>query len=611
MKISRIIVQTLTLVLLVFVAASSLNAAEISAWKWTAENPKPVWWTWGDDYAKEKPVSGGTFRIAASMYIGLMNPHHWPVNDWVLMSYIYEILIHADGTFGPTNPFLVESWSYTGPTSAVMKFRKGVTYHDGTEFSAESMKYQFEWVMDKKNGAWTRSFIAPIKKITLVDKYTLSFDFTQPWAVFAGNVASAPGYPVSMKALKAEAALSEIGKNERKVAAARKKIEKMEAKAAKQSGKKAKKTLKKAAKEKKKLAKIEKELSRQQTLVKGAVSLDKHGVGSGPFMVDEARPGNYVKLKRNPNWWFGKTIGKPEMPYFDTIMSRVIPDPSIRLANFRAGKLDVLVPAPAQYQLLKRDPNFKVYSRIHNGWSGYWFNQAAGPCKDIRVRKAISHAIDRKALIAGVMFGLAEPAASNYPTGHWAKNPDLKPVEYNPELSKKLLAEAGYGDGLALKGYVVNSTGLVTVATAVKNMLLKVGVDWTYDTMDTVAADSRMKNLEYDFSGGAWGWIWDPDQSVSGLYHPDGNWNKGRNKNTKAIALIEKARTELDFKKRQKMYWEIEKLLYDNYEDVWLWYPKVVTAYHKRVQGYNYDFHKLGYQNYWVTHPLWLEDGGK
>ncbi|MBW2092826.1 MAG: hypothetical protein JRI34_11995, partial [Deltaproteobacteria bacterium] len=56
--------------------------SEIEPWVWTKENPKPSWWTWGDDYEKAKPVRGGYRRAAATRYIGLMNPNHWPVNDW-------------------------------------------------------------------------------------------------------------------------------------------------------------------------------------------------------------------------------------------------------------------------------------------------------------------------------------------------------------------------------------------------------------------------------------------------------------------------------------------------------------------------------------------------
>ncbi len=80
--------------------------------------------------------------------------------------------------------------------------------------------------------------------------------------------------------------------------------------------------------------------------------VDKYDVqpqGTGPFMLEEASPGNFVKLKRNPNWWFAKASGNPDMPYFDGILVTIIPDPAVRLANLRAGKIDVLVLDKSQY----------------------------------------------------------------------------------------------------------------------------------------------------------------------------------------------------------------------------------------------------------------------
>ena len=90
----------------------------------------------------------------------------------------------------------------------------------------------------------------------------------------------------------------------------------------------------------KKLASLEEEYKKTTALAAGAKDLDNNPVGTGPFMLDEASPGNFLKLKRNPNWWFAKFIGRPDMPYFDGIKNTVIPDPSVRLANLRAGKLD-------------------------------------------------------------------------------------------------------------------------------------------------------------------------------------------------------------------------------------------------------------------------------
>jgi peptide/nickel transport system substrate-binding protein len=325
-------------------------------------------------------------------------------------------------------------------------------------------------------------------------------------------------------------------------------------------------------------------------------------------MLEDARPGNYLMVKRNPNWWFAKLIGK-DMPYFDGIKITVIPDPAIRLANLRAGKLDVLTIPKSQYNLVKDDTNLNVYITPQSNTVALQFNHVKGPCQDIRVRKAISHAIDRKALIAGTQFGLAEIASGIYPGKHYCHNPTLKPVSYDPELSKKLLADAGYSKGLTLKGYAGNDTESQTRVEAVKAMLAEVGIEWKVDFLESAAATDRLKNLEYDLASGGWTYIFNPDSVATGLYHPEGGFNYGRSNNKKAVALIEAGLEETDRKKRLKLYQELDKVLFDNYEDAWLWWTTGVVAYRKVIQGYNHEFDLLGGEGYLRSHHNWFKDG--
>ncbi|MCP4752285.1 MAG: ABC transporter substrate-binding protein [Proteobacteria bacterium] len=607
--VEKTIVFIVTVLLSCSLTAGTASAAETSTWKWTAETPKPIWWDWGPNYSKEKPVRGGYLRTAAPRYIGLMNPNHWPVNDFETISEIYEMIIFYDGEFKPTVNWLAESWRYTGSTSAVMKLKKGIKFHDGSDFNAESIKYQFDWIKNPKNGAFSRAWLSPIKSVSIVDEHTVRFEFNQQWAAFAGVMANVPGYALSKKALEADGALKELVKIEKKIATAQKKIGKLKAKAEKASGAKAKKALKKAAKEKKKLAGLERKVTKYKKLAEGAILLDKHAVGTGKFMVEEARPGNYLKLKRNPNWWFGQSIGKPEMPYFDGMKVNVIPDPSVRLANLRAGKVDKISIIKAQYNLLKRDPNSKIHTYMGNHWRGFQFNHAEGPFKDIRLRKAVSHAIDRRALIMGTQFGLAVEASCAYPATHWGHNPDLKPVRYDPELSRKLLAEAGHADGLTIKGIVKNREESMTVATAAKNMLKKVGIDWQYDVLDPAAESDRLRNREYDLRQGGYSFVLDPDLMATAHYHRDGGFNYGRSTNQTAIRLIEAARTELDPVKRRNTYWKFEKALYDNYEDVWLYWPKETMVFSKNVMGWNQAHYLAGRAGHWFSHCRWFKDG--
>jgi len=564
---------------------------------------------WGSNYWPTKAVRGGIFNSATPLYIGLMNPNHWPVNDWVTISYFYDKLIWTDRNYKPTLPWLAESWKYLDSKTVIMKLRQGVQFHDGTPFNAESVKYQMEWIKDPQNGAWSRSWLEPLDTVEVIDEYTVKWHFNKPWASFAGVMSNVPGYMISTKALQGDVALRESKKLARQLEREKKNVEQVEKEAAAATGEAAGKAKEKLETARKKLSSIEEQYKKAAALAEGAKPLDSYPVGTGMMMFDEVSPGNFERLKRNPNWWFGKFIGHPDMPYLDGLNVSIIPDPSIRLANLRAGKLDYMFMDPSQYPMIKSDRSLQVYVYPLNWVVNMRFNHKDGPCKDLRVRKALSHAIDRKALIAGVLFGLAEPASGNFPYEHWAHNPNLKPVSYDPGLSKKLLAEAGYKNGLTIKGYMANDSFSVTLAEAVKNMLAKVGITWNVEILDRAAIPEKIRNVDYDFSGDVWTWIYDPDLLVTGWYHPDGGFNFGRSHNEKAIALIEAGREEVDDAKRTKIYWELEKVLYDNYEDAWLYYPKAVDVYRKNVEGWNNDMYiKMKDKQYW-SHPLWLKGG--
>jgi peptide/nickel transport system substrate-binding protein len=517
---------------------STANAATESPSTAVLDQP---WAVWDKD---AKPVRGGIFRVAAEQYIGKMNPNHWPVQDWVTMSYFHERLMFTDGQYNPTVPWLAEKLTWESPQDVVMKLREGVTFHDGSPFDAKSIKYQIDWIRNPASKAWDAGWLAQLDTVEAVDDRTLHWKFKTPWAGFTGVMANVPGYVMSAKALQ-----DDVDK------------------------------------------------------------YDAQPQGTGPFMMEEGSPGNYVKLKRNPNWWFAKASGHPDMPYFDGILVTIIPDPQVRLANLRAGKIDALVLDKSQYTGAKTDPELNVYRFPGNHVAAVRFNTTNGVFKDIRLRQAVSHAIDRQALIAGTQFGLARLASCMYPDDHWCHNPNLKPVTYDPDLSKSLLKEAGYGSGLTVKGYWNNTTMGQTVAEAIKGMLANVGIDWQVELMAPAALATRMQKADYELAQSGWIFIADPDLMATGLFHPEGGFNFGRSKNDAAIKLIEAGRQEVDLDKRKQIYWQLEEVLYNSYEDAWLWWEETATAYRKQVQGWDHEGF-LKYKDVWFwAHPLWFKDG--
>ncbi|MBI4766216.1 MAG: hypothetical protein HY787_16715 [Deltaproteobacteria bacterium] len=154
-----------------------------------------------------------------------------------------------------------------------------------------------------------------------------------------------------------------------------------------------------------------------------------------------------------------------------------------------------------------------------------------------------------------------------------------------------------------------NTLTTVTLSEAVKGMLSKVGITWNVELLDPAAMSERMRKVDYDLASGGYTWIWDPDLMANALYHPTGGYNFGRSNNPQAIALIEAGRKELNLEKRKKIYFELDKGLYDNYEDAWLWYPMAVTIFRKNVQGWNNPMYLKYRDGFFFSHPLWFKGG--
>ena len=578
-------------------------------WDWTRKHLTTTWMEWGEKYWPGKPVRGGTFRTASPFYIGLMNPNHWPVNDWVAIGLFYEGLTGFDGKYDQRMCWLQESFEFIDPTTLIMKVRRGVTFHDGSEYDAHAVKAVFDWIGDPKNGCWTRFQQDRIKSLEVLDKWTLKWTTHKPWGSFPQGFFS---FMISPRALQGDIYLRQAEAAARKARTAEKKATKAERKAQKLAQKndpKATKAEKKAAKYRKKAEKLARVAAKAAKKTEGLRSTDQWPVGTASYMMVDTSPGNYLKLKRNPNWWFGRSIGNPDMPYFDYQKITVIPDESIVLANLRAGKLDAMRPSPSQFRIVKNDPNLVVHTYPANTISMLALNHSKKILQDIRVRKAISHAIDRKALIAGIYLGLGREATGFWPDDHWAHNPELQPIVYDVELSKRLLREAGYPDGLELITLNYNTPFANNLGVAIKGMLSKVGINVVLHSLDPSAISDRMKNLEYDMNFTGDPAMQDPDASAKNHYHPLSAFNRGRSRNPKVLELLEIGRHVIDDKERRRVYQQLEEVLYNNYEDVWLTWGIGTQALRKSVQGWNNDMWIDQRTQYSRSHPLWFEKG--
>ena len=165
-------------------------------------------------------------------------------------------------------------------------------------------------------------------------------------------------------------------------------------------------------------------------------------VGTGPFTFERWVTGDRIEMSRNPDYW-------GEAPALEAVTFRFISDPTAAFAAMMAQDIDAFAgfPAPENLAMFEADPRFQVLVGSTEGETILAMNHGDAHFSDPKVREALSHAIDRQAIIDGAMFGYGTPIGTHFAP----HNPDYVDLtelsSYDPELAKTLLADAGYPEG--------------------------------------------------------------------------------------------------------------------------------------------------------------------
>lgn len=336
-------------------------------------------------------------------------------------------------------------------------------------------------------------------------------------------------------------------------------------------------------------------------------------VGTGFFKLDRWDKDDQVVLVKNEDYW------QEGLPYLDGIVYKLVKDSQVAKLSITTGQVDVLQDPPVdQLPELQKNPDVKVLSAPGGAQMLIDVNLDKPPFDDVRVRKAISMAIDRQQIVDVVFYGTAEVANDFFPSWFWADNPDFE-IPYDPERAKALLAEAGYGPDNPLKFtlFVYNFIPYTDIGQIVQAQLAQIGVQMDVQAFDSATAISYMNKPEkrpqmeavlfrhiaranhYEFSGNRY--------SANGKLNWSG-YNKGSKvQNPHAQELFDQVEPLQDFdegdqEKARPIYDELAQIvLVDDVVQIMLVHQANVDVVRNRVQGYPssaYDW-----QPYWKT---WL-----
>jgi peptide/nickel transport system substrate-binding protein len=456
------------------------------------------------------PVQAKDLTIALASEPTSIDPHfHNLTPNNALSMHFFDALVIFDEKQRVT-PGLATSWKPIDDLTWEFKLRKGVKFHDGSPFTADDVVFTMSRAGNVPNspsgfGTYTKG-----KTAVKIDDYTVHIKTAKPYPLMVTDMTTIP--IVSKK------------------------------------------------------------------YGEGATTADynsgKAAIGTGPFIFVKYVPGDRIVMKANPNYWGGK-------PKWDNVTLKPIKSAPSRVAALLAGDVDVIEGVPtSDIERLKKDPKLQLSSGISNRVIYLHLDQKRddspyvkaidggpikNPLKDLRVRKAISKAINRKAIVARVMEGVAIPAGQLLPSTFFGVSKKLKPEPYDLPGAKKLLKEAGYEKGFQLTLHGPNDRYIndAKIAEAIGQMLTRLGLKMKVETMTRSVyfkqASRGGPNNTPKFSFILVGWgagTGEPSSPLKSLLHTYdkargfGASNRGRYSNPEVDKLIETALATVDDEKR-------------------------------------------------------------
>jgi peptide/nickel transport system substrate-binding protein len=314
-------------------------------------------------------------------------------------------------------------------------------------------------------------------------------------------------------------------------------------------------------------------------------------VGTGPFRVVQAASGSAIVLERNPQY-HGAT------PALDQVIFRIVPDVNAQVAQLLAGELDIVPIEPANLPSVEKAAGVQVVRNpiVQHVYVG--FNQQRAVFKSPLVRQALDLAVNRKAIIDGVLKGAADMPRGTIPLVlSEFFDPSLPAPSFNPDSARKLLVKAGWrtGDHLMLldaSGKPFAFTLLVDkgnptreqAALAVQQDLRRVGIDASIQTLEfaTLVRD-RVLPGKYD-AVLIW-WTTPPDPDQFSFYASGQDNNHVRYVNALVDSLLAAGRATLDSTKRREIYKQFQREELSDPPVLVLFYPRELLAVNRRLRG--------------------------
>ena len=470
-------------------------------------------------------------------------------------SHIFSTLLQYPTTGSELVPALATEVpeAEDGGRSYTFKLREGVKFHDGAPFDAEAVKFNFDRWRDSENpyhkggGAGSSDFSlyallfggfdddSAIEAVEVLDEHTVRMGLREPLGPFLNNLAQVAFSIASPKAIRED-----------------------------------------------------------------VENFWKRPVGTGAFKFVSWTRGSRINLEKDPDWW-GKDVPEGQGgggPHLDRVVFEAIPDNTSRVAALTGGELSGAIGlVPDDLPSIRDNPDLTVAFRppLTSGHIG--INVQKEPFGDVRVRRAVAHAVNMPQIV-DVFFGCTgEIACSPMPSGLSFFNAGIEPYRYDPAEAERLLEEAGLSGGFDTtlwyisipRPYAPDGKG---IAQAVQSDLRKVGIDAELVTYEFATYLEKVGMGEHDMAlyGGTESGT-DPDFRLyywfSSAAATEANAsNISYYENPEVDRLIARARSTLNQEERRDLYYRVQEIVHDDVAVLPLAYVKDPVGLQRRVNGY-------------------------
>lgn len=427
-------------------------------------------------------------------------------------------------------PQIAESFTQVSPTVYDFKIRDGIKFHDGSSLTAEDVKFTLDRLtvdgaMGDGQTSPRKSLLGPLESVEVVDGNTVRINLSEPWPILPAML---PFQEVVSKDFVEKA---------------------------------------------------------------GSSGMATEVNGSGPFKLVEWRKGDSIIMERFEDYYGGSTEIPPVGPAcVDRVIFKVIPESASRVAALLAGDVDIINELPPfSMAQVENNPNTDVMTV--NGTRSFFIamNLEGEHFDDIKVRQAAAHAIDKDLIIDKILGGNAARIEGILSPDAFGAAPGLPQYEYDPEMSKKLLAEAGYPDGIDVTMDVEGA--FKDTAEAVASLLTKGGIRTTVAVGEGAQLAEKWRTKGEPKSGDMYFTSWgngslDPFDIFTPTHRTNDRGNSAGYANAELDKILDEAAIELDTTKRAEMYHEAEAMVNADLPYVYLWVPQDIYGVSKRLKGW-------------------------